>query len=333
MKTTHRIVLVMLFAICVFTATSYPTDYIRVGSFNIANFGASENGEYERSLVSLVNMILEMDADVIALQEIEPTELGMRQVERLTKLLNKTASYYETSVYDYVIAEEHTGDETVAYLWRNPVELESEINLMEHEEDPDNDEVPTFQRVPHYALFSAGNYDFYLVNCHLYTKLQSGSSKGRGDEFDAIVEWLKDLAGETEKDAVVVGDFNRFLNGKSAWQQLMIQGHSQWFRFPLLKGIENEVSGFDPKTDEAPEDKYSTTTSKKKSIYDQILISKGSYYEFTNSPQFGVDVGIVAFDRDEQFKWATEKWHDAIKMLSDHRPIWIRLRTDKQDDD
>ena len=333
MKTSHQIVFAILLVTFLFTAESHAANYVRVGSFNIANFGSSENGEYERSLVSLVNIILKMDADVIALQEIEPTELGTEQVERLTKLVNKAASYYEKQAYDYVIAEEYTEDETVAYLWRDPVTLESEITLLEHYQDPDDDGVRTFQRVPHYALFSAANYDFYLLNCHLYTKLQSGSSEGRGDEFDAIVEWLKDLAGETEKDAVVVGDFNRFLNGKSAWTRLMIQSHSQWFRFPLLEGIKNEVQGFDPKTDEGPEDKHSTTTSKTNRIYDQILISKGSYYEFTDSPQLGIDVGIIAFDRDEQFKWATKKWHDATKMLSDHRPVWIRLRIDQEDDD
>ncbi|HUU18942.1 MAG TPA: endonuclease/exonuclease/phosphatase family protein [Sedimentisphaerales bacterium] len=333
MKTSPRIVLTILLTTFVFTAVSYAADYIRVGSFNIANFGMSKTGEYERSLVSLVNIILEMDADVIALQEIQPNDLGTKQVERLTKLLNKAASYKQTPLYDSVIAEEHTGDETVAYLWRDPVTLESDISLLEHEEDPDDDDLSTFQRVPHYALFTAGNYEFYLVNCHLYTKPQSDSSEGRGDEFDAIVEWLKDLAGETEKDAVIVGDFNRFLNGKNAWKQLMIQGHSQWFRFPLLEAIKAETPAFDPKTDDAPEDKYSTTTSESKRIYDQILVSSGSYNEFTTSPQFGVDVGIVAFDQEEQFKWATKKWNDAIKMLTDHRPIWIRLRTDKTDDD
>jgi len=200
-KTSHQIVIAILLVTILFTAESHAANYVRVGSFNIANFGSSENGEYERSLVSLVNIILKMDADVIALQEIEPTELGTEQVERFTKLVNKAASYYEKPAYDYVIAEEYTGDETVAYLWRDPVTLESEITLLEHDHDPADDGVRTFQRVPHYALFSAANYAFYLVNCHLYTTLPSGAAEGRGDEFDAIVEWLKDLAGETAGNA------------------------------------------------------------------------------------------------------------------------------------
>lgn len=102
----------------------------------------------------------------------------------------------------------------------------------------------------------------------------------------------------------------------------MIRNHDKWFRFPLLEEIKNEVEGFDPEKHEAPKNKYSTTTSKKRSIYDQILISEGSNYEFTDNSKFGIDVGIITFDREDQFEWATQSWHDAIKLLSDHRPIW-----------
>jgi hypothetical protein len=41
----------------------------------------------------------------------------------------------------------------------------------------------------------------------------------------------------------------------------------------------------------------------------------------------------VAFDREAQFEWVTDQWYDAIKVLSDHRPAWIRLRIDQDDDD
>ena len=332
MKTVHRTILTAFAITLIFSSRACADDYIRAGSYNIANFGASKTKEYERSLVSLVNIIVKMDADVIALQEVQPTDFGREQVERLTTLLNKAAKYYKTPAYEFVVADEHTGDETVAYLWRDPVSLESEVSLMEHDVDPDGDALPTFQRVPHYALFKAGNYDFYVVNCHLYTQIDGGSSEGREEEFDAMVKWLKALCTKNEKDAIVIGDFNRFLNG-NVWTQLMIQNHSTWFRFPLLEAIKNEVQAFNPDEDEAPEDKYSTTTAKKKSIYDQIIISEGSYYEFTGSPEFGVDVGIIAFDQDDQFKWCTKSWWDATKMLSDHRPIWIRLRMDQEDDD
>jgi len=224
-------------------------------------------------------------------------------------------------------------DEQTAFLWRAPVSLESEITLLEHDSDPDGDGIPAFQRTPHVALFKAGNYDFYVVNCHLYTKLTGISSEGRGAEYDALVAWLKNLANKQEKDAIVLGDFNRFLNGKSDWVRLMIANHSNFFRFPLLEAIKNAVPAFNPMKHDAPSDAYSTTTSPSKRIYDQILISQGSYHEFTSSPQWDSDIGIITFDNDSAYEWFIESWHNAIYMLSDHRPVWIRLRIDLPDDD
>ena len=61
-------------------------------------------------------------------------------------------------------------------------------------------------------LFRAGNYDFYLVNCTSTRRCRAILRKDVGGF--GLAAWLKDLAAETEKDAVVVGDFNRFLNGE-----------------------------------------------------------------------------------------------------------------------
>lgn len=313
---------------CLATIAAAPTrdspTYIRIASFNIANFG--DTNEYERSLISLVNIIRETNPDLLVLQEIEPNELGQSQVQRLSVLLNRAADYSGTGHYSYVIADEHTGDETTAFLWRSPVALESEVWLMTHDEDPDGDDKPTFQRVPHVAYFSAGDFDFYVVNCHLYTKIDGASSEGRGAEYDAIVEWFQLLAQEDETEAVFLGDFNRFLNGKSVWSRLMVSTHEQWFRFPLLEAIQGNHAAFNPAKHEAPADQYSTTTGKTKRIYDQILLSEGAYDEFTTTPQLGADVGIVAFDNDDNYAWAVQNWNEATKRLSDHRPVWIRLR-------
>lgn len=308
-----------------FKSRADPT-YIRVGTFNIANFG--DRDEYKRSLISLVNIIIEMNADLIAIQEVEPNHLGREQVGRLTDLLNKAANHYNTKPYDHIISEEYTGDEQTAFLWRKPVSLESEVSLLEHDSDPNNDGVRTFQRVPSIALFKAYNFDFYVVNCHLYTKLSGTSSEGRGAEYDALVAWLKDLSNSQEKDAIVLGDFNRFLNGKGDWDRLMISNYSDFFRFPLLEAIKNAVSSFDPSKHEAPQDIYSTTTAKKKSIYDQILISKGSYQKFVANPQLDTDIGIIAFDNYSAYEWFIASWSNATTMLSDHRPVWIRLKID-----
>ena len=86
-------------------------------------------------------------------------------------------------------------------------------------------------------------------------------------------------------------------------------------------------------TKDAPTDALSTTTSKQRSIYDQIMISAGSYREFVPDPQLDRDVGIIPFDLWRDYEWPTARWTDAGRLHSDHRPIWIALRTDQSDDD
>jgi endonuclease/exonuclease/phosphatase family metal-dependent hydrolase len=307
---------------------------IRVGSFNIANFGDTD--EYERSLLSLVNVLRELDADVVALQEIEPTQLGWDQVARLTEMLNIAAEYDGTAAYSAQVAgdDARSGDETTAFLWRAPVRMISAgISLMPHAVDPDNGGLPTFQRVPSMATFRAGNLDFILVDCHLYTRVDGKTSEGRTAECAAISDWLVSLPAAAEKDAVVVGDFNRFLNGKAPWARLMAPGYEAFYRFPLLEAIHAQAPRFDPRTDEAPDDRFSTTTSKKQSIYDQVIVSAGAFADLAAEPVFGEDTGLVAFDNDPHYEWFIGDWNRASVWMSDHRPVWVRLRTDLPDDD
>jgi endonuclease/exonuclease/phosphatase family metal-dependent hydrolase len=305
--------------------------YIRVATFNIAKFGAGE--EYTRSLVSLVNILNEIDADLICLQEINPKKAGYEQTERLVRLLNTSQAYYKKPLYSFAVASRYSGGEAPGYIWRRPVELLSEIGTLNVPRDPDRDGKPTFQRVPGLALFRAGNYDFYVVNCHLYTQVDGKTSEGRTEELAALSAWLRGLAAGPERDALVLGDFNRFLNGKQPWQRFLAPGYERAYRVPLLEAIQDAAPGFDPVNDEAPLERFSTTTSAKRSIYDLIVVSAGSYREHVAKPKFGIDVGIVNFDLDRQYEWFVRDWQLATNILTDHKPVWIRMRIDLPDDD
>ena len=121
------------------------------------------------------------------------------------------------------------------------------------------------------------------------------------------------------------------MNGKQPWEKLMFSNFQQSYRFPLLEAVQQEVPNFDPRKDEAPSDEYSTTTSSKPSIYDQIIISRSLYDRINTPPIFGTDVGIVDFDNDNDFEWFIDNWHNVTKMLSDHRPIWIKMSISDDD--
>lgn len=306
----------VLLALCLAVTYSNAETTIRVASYNIANLG--DTSEQVRSLVSIVNAILEVDPDIIAIQEVEPNERGHSQVEALQELLNKASNYYDRKSYEVIISEFETGDETYAFLWRAPVYLEYELFLLPHEEDPDGDDLPTFIRVPVVARFTVEDHEFEVVNCHLYTQVNGTSAEGRGTELAAIADYLKTYSDE---NIIVLGDFNRFLNGKGEWEKIYTGDHATHYEFPLLQAM---PEGFDPKKDDAPEDRYSTTTSKSTRIYDQIIISKALSDEM-GQVSFGENVGIVAFDRKPEYEWFGDDWHTVIKIISDHRPVWIEL--------
>ena len=309
---------------------------IRLATFNIANFGATS--EYKRSLIALTNILLKTNADLVCLQEIQPNSKGKDQVRRLKELLNEAADFYNTKPYKYKVSQLDQGDELTAFLWRRPVVLDSNIESFPHDTDHDNDGKRSFQRVPQMAAFHAGEFDFVVVNCHLYTKPYGNSSEGRIVENGMLANWLKSVAANSggEQDAIVLGDLNRHLGngGDTAWTKLMVNNHQQFFRFPLLEAIKNDHSGFNPLAHRyAPTDEYSTTASKSKNIYDQIVISKGCYAEYVSNPGFGVDVGVVDFDNHESFEWFAHNYELTSDYLTDHRPVWIDLRFDVGDDD
>ncbi len=117
----------------------------------------SDRGPAERQPV-LRKQLQALDADLLCLQEVEPNELGRNQVDRLVALLNTAARFYGEKDYKAVVSQ-RTGDEAYAFLWRLPVHFNEETGLrfLEHEPDPDGDDKPTFQRIPAYGMFSAGN--------------------------------------------------------------------------------------------------------------------------------------------------------------------------------
>jgi endonuclease/exonuclease/phosphatase family metal-dependent hydrolase len=218
------------------------------------------------------------------------------------------------------------GGEAAAFLWRRPVSLQGEPKPLEERERSFDDNGPNFKRTPSFALFSAGKTDFYVVTCHLTDALAEGRNKGQAEEYAALADWLRKLEGREEKNAVVMGTFNRFVSGKAPWGNLWSAAEEGHFRFPILDAIRAADKKFDPSQDEAPEPRYSTTVGRKATLRDQIVLSRGLTTEFrAAAPKLGEDVGIVDFDNDDQYRWAVGSWSDAATMLSDHRPIWVRL--------
>jgi len=179
------------------------------------------------------------------------------------------------------------------------------------------------------ASFTAGNFDFVVVSTHLTW----GDTDRRRREFRALRTFLRD-EDDVEDDYIVLGDMNRYgkFNVGSAnkpFNELLRGNWQNRYRFPLLEAVTDPD---DMTVHFVATDDQSTTIAQSRNTYDQFIITAGAFNEFgTTDPVLGTDVGIIAFDQDAAF---TAMGHNGIKyMVSDHRPIWIRLRIDLPDDD
>ncbi|HUU83009.1 MAG TPA: endonuclease/exonuclease/phosphatase family protein [Phycisphaerae bacterium] len=303
-------------------------EYIRVCSFNIAEFGEGDH-HLTRDLPFIAKMLYEADLDLIALQEVGVRPQGESQVAELRKELNKLVPAGEAK-YFYVVTPQ-SGDERCAVIYRFPVVQDEGIWWLDNDKVSGSPEQggERYFRVPVGLMFHAGEFDFVLFIVHLTW----GKLDRRLSEIADLREELR--YPDDEKDWIVLGDMNRYgrysKSSAKAFDQLLQD--SDWngfYRFPLLEAVTDPD---DMKVYRAEKDEYSTTIAESKNLYDQFILTAGLETEFEpDDPKFGEDVGIIAFDMQEPY--ASMSDDNAVKYsVSDHRPVWIRLRYDVGDDD
>ena len=303
-------------------------EYIKIAGFNIAEFG--EGGHpATRRLDYIADLLIDNGLHLIAIQEVGVKAQADSQVVCLVRIMNQkvgTGSKY----YSYITPQ--SGDERYAFIYKSPVILQDEyrwFDSLKYGNKPSSGG-KTYFRVPFGLSFKANDFDFYVVVMHL--------TWGNLDRRKKEVKKLRDFLlteNQGEDDWIVIGDMNRYGKHRKsdtdkAFDQLLTGTWKYRYRFPLLEAI---TEPDDIKVYTAAKDEFSTTVAKSRNLYDQISITKGVFNEFdTSDPIFGEDVGIIAFDMDVHYSAIND--HNRVKFeVSDHRPIWIRIRIDKADDD
>lgn len=301
---------------------------IRILSFNIAEFGEGSRPRY-RDLPGLVRILTLADADLIAIQEVGTGEAAAAQLDRLVGALNDTLADPQHPYFSLITPT--SGDERCAVVFRDPVVQEGELVWLDQDLDPDNPRLggTLFTRIPVGVPFRAGAFDFTVVICHLaYT------DKARREVEVSILRDFLLAPDEWEDDWIVLGDFNRCggygTTQTPAFELLLADGWRDHYRFPLLEAITDPD---DMTLRHAPEDSQSTTEGDERWLYDQFIITAGVFPEFdAEDPVFGREVGVIAFDRWPEYAGLTGS--NVVKyLISDHRPIWLDLRCDGDDDD
>lgn len=264
------------------TTTEGPTE-ITVASWNLKNFGQTKLNDPDR--IKVIISVLKK-YDIIAIQEVQDASLTLPT--ELIKKINETGENYNVVSSDRV---GRTKKEQYLFIYDDDI-IDFLPNTTGYGIEP-NDE---FSREPFYAMFKAGNFDFYLITIHT-------DPDDVDVEIPALKKAYQDLQDKTtdEDDIILLGDFNAKAPGVTA---------DSYITMDSIAMIPNIVFTI-----------MEETNTRGGNAYDNIIFQGNYTCEYSDS------AGVYTFWVDFQL---TED--DGFK-ISDHKLVWAKFRIDQEDDD
>lgn len=256
---------------------------ITIASWNLKNIGPSKLNDPE-SIDVIVDIL--KNYDIIAIQEVKDITLQLPQ--QLIDKMNMDGSNYN------VVASDRVGRNVFEqYLFVYDDDKIDAIPGTEGYGIEPNDE---FEREPYYAMFRAGNFDFYLFTIH--TKPSAVAT-----EIPALRTAYIDLQNNTpdEDDIILLGDFNGKAPGVTAGSYITIDAIAQ---------IPNIIFTI---TEE--------TNTRGGRAYDNIIFQGNYTTEYSGSS--GVSTFWLPYGLDEDQGFA----------ISDHKLVWAVFNIPQTDDD
>ena len=237
----------------------------------------------------------EISQIALVIETLEVVAVGeLNDPEALKRIAESLGTEWEWAATSNKIGRRAGTREYYGFLWNS--EVVEMIDSVRVDPDPQDD----FDREPAWATFRTldGTLDFTLIAVHITWGTRVGPRK---EEIRALAQvWDRtQRATPDDDDLVLVGDFNRKVGDDAFIPLLSLPG--------MVRA--NEETG--------PTNISSNTT------YDQIFISREVTREWTG------EYAVIAFDElffDNNDALAKE-------AVSDHRPVWIRMRIPAQDDD
>ncbi len=341
--------------------------FVYIASFNIYRFGAIEKRYVEITgdsglqelddqiptrISNLARVLAVGDFDIVAIQEVQDGAAGHAAMSDLIRALRDQHQL----VYDYILSE-YIGRgyglcEAMAFLFKpetvRPEPIGASGRYSARVDIAGRDLVRT--------QWEAGHFDFTMYAAHLAYGNLEDRRKGYqaiATIFDQPSDWSED------PDIIVLGDFNRL--GKIS--QTCARGDAGCKAPPPIKELVYDplspnfqapnITAFDPAFSRCPEvenvdqctkgdtvlpvddpQMLSTTVGDNTYAYDTIMFSRDASEEFPkglHEAEYDVDFGIIHFDYRGGIghqPGAESLNHDEIKKAySDHRPVWIRFRT------
>lgn len=276
-----------------------------IATWNLTNFGVQER---ENDHLEIMAEIIK-PFDVVAIQEVAD-DLG--HFETLVSILG--------SDWDTIYTDIAGNQERLGYLFNSrriaPTGLAAELAMRGYErrritiqvgDVEEEQEFEGFNRNPFIVSFIAGQFEFAIVNVHLYWT----NFTLRMLEAKALTKWAKsrvDKQFPPHNDIILIGDFNmpRVEEGDEIYDLLREGG----IEFPKY---DTELVGSN-----LAGDKH----------YDQI-----AFFPSRTEEDFADRIGVFDFDKvlfpdlwDDEDREKQKQFYQYVRYyMADHRPLWAEF--------
>ena len=291
---------------------------IQVGSFNMEWFPCKDDGNMMKKYgINLRNLPHGDSTDIPAvfhmLKQLDIELLGVVEIVD-PNILQKSAQKYLGKQYKLIYAPS-PGSQKVGFLYDSDVlELKGEPQVYyDVALKPDSWLRPAFRG---YFKYKPNGFDFNAIICHL--KAGPSGWKIRKKQWQALKQILTRLENSSDKDIVVMGDFNNVSKlGYNEFLPIIKSLHFDWATGQLAQ--ENLYSNYwQPHYNE----EYI-----KGSLIDQIFISQDAEQEYI---PHSTEVGGACAKGVPDYKGAAIPSY--FKKISDHCPVFVSFRADKDND-
>jgi len=159
----------------------------------VAAWNIQDGTGNEQRASEIASGIFWLDAELIVLTEASRTDKMQGLITKLSDL---------GSDYTLHLPEQQSASDQIAILAKDGVQV-TDVKLLAESDDNNR-----FLRKAITASCSIGEFDFVLVGVHLKAGRGGGDRVIRTSQCDVIAQFIDDATSETEKDVLVVGDYN-----------------------------------------------------------------------------------------------------------------------------
>lgn len=188
----RTILILMIFLVSSISLHAEPVSFqattANIAAWNLAGFNAIPTAKAE----TFADAIAYIDPEVLALVEVNPDSI----VDQITAELKSIGICYKRAIV------EQTARQNIAVLYKCDVELSNPRLIV------GSDNNNPYLRKAFVADFKVGDFDFILIALHMKAGRGGSNRSVRDNQVVAIANFIQNATAGSEKDVLVVGDYN-----------------------------------------------------------------------------------------------------------------------------